>query len=77
MKFNQLNMAFVLTLVLGTSAFAGEIWIPAPPPPPAASSETTLPSTTNVQSDARGTNSIGDSVSEAALNLLQTVLSLF
>jgi hypothetical protein len=73
--------ALVLALVLSTSAFAGEIHTGVAPPPP--------PVTTNgeIHTDATGgeiqtgeavsTPEATDTIMEAALNLLQSLLTLF
>jgi hypothetical protein len=71
-------MAGVFTLVLTTATFAGDIHtggIAPPPPPPDESSATTQGdiATGGLQSP-QGTS---DSVADIALNLLQTMLSVF
>ena len=76
-KLQQLCVAGVFTLVLATTTFAGDIETPGKtqPPPPAASSTLTLgdidtPGMQNSQVTS-------DSVTDIALNLLQTVLAMF
>lgn len=75
----QLCVAAVFTLALVTSAFAGQIETPKTQPttPPAAIAgqiETPVTGQTEIgSSEATAT----DSVTEAVLNLLQSVLSLF
>lgn len=82
-KLQQFCAITVLTLALAMSAFAGEIGMPGvinPPPPPPQSSATgdiQFPSITS-----NGDISVPDVVSldpvtEAALSLLQSILSLF
>jgi len=79
-NLRRLGAAVVLTFVLGLSTFAGEVETPpcAPPvpgeveTPPCASvprSETTIPSASNPGTEFSAT--------EAAINILQSVLSLF
>jgi hypothetical protein len=76
-KLQQLCMAGVFTLVLTTATFAGEIHtggIPQPPPPNQSSA--TAPgeiATGGIQSP----QAMSDSVADIALNLLQTMLSVF
>ncbi|MFN2493536.1 MAG: hypothetical protein ABR501_11720 [Pyrinomonadaceae bacterium] len=77
-KLQQLCMAGVLTLMLTTATFAGDIstgGIAQPPPPPDQSSETTPGdiSTPGIQTP----QATSDSVADIALNLLQTMLSVF
>lgn len=77
-KLQRLCVAGVFTLVLTTTTFAGDIHtggITQPPPPPASSTITqgdieTGPSVQNSQATS-------DSVTDIALNLLQTMLALF
>lgn len=69
--------AVVLTLALTTAAFAGVISTPVAPPPPSETTSATTEgniSTMSVESEeAAGSNS----VTETALNLLQSLLLLF
>ena len=76
----QLCVAVVFTLALTIPTFAGEIQIPAPVPQP------TQTATANGQIDTgltgqeetgSGEASAADLATETALNLLQSVLSLF
>ena len=76
-KLKQLNLAVVVSLVLSVSALAGEIEIgkSSTPPPPAPSSATTpgeiwIPGEIQIGAPS-------DPITEVALNLLQTVLSIF
>ena len=74
-------VALVLTLVLATSAFAGEIHTdgaPTPPPTPAANGEIHTGATNGViqTGEAISTPEAADTVTAAALNLLQSVLAL-
>lgn len=75
-KLNVLSMAFALTLAVAPLASAGEIWIPAPPPPPSASPLAEAPGIMDTPGDIHIPGSPGDSVTEAALNLLQSLLSV-
>ena len=81
MSLKKLCPTFILTLVLATSALAGdmEAGITAPPTPPAAAttqeSNTETPST---PSDATGdATSVTATVTEAALALIGSVVALF
>lgn len=79
-KIQQLSMVAVLTFMLATSAFAGDIPIGiAPPPPPGSSSP--APGQIETPGDAATpgiTQTPGlASVEEVALNLLQSMLSVF
>jgi hypothetical protein len=76
-KLQQLCLAGVLTFVLTTSTFAGDIHtggMPQPPPPNQSSATTPgdieTPGIQNPQTTS-------DSVADFALNLLQTMLSVF
>lgn len=74
-RLKQLSMAVVLTLMFALSAFAGDIQIPAPAPPPPGASSEMAPGEIHI-----GVNSPaapGDSVTEVALNILQSLLSVF
>jgi hypothetical protein len=73
-RFRQLCMAVVLTLMLGTYAFAGIIDTPpTPDPTPAAVPETTEAPSGGAESGVQAT----DPVVDIALNLLQDALLLF
>lgn len=76
-KLRQLCIASVFTLALTTATFAGEIQTPgSPQPPPPTQSSATTPgeiSTPGIQSPQALSNSVAD----IALNLLQTMLSMF
>lgn len=76
-KLRQLCIAGVFTLVLTTATFGGEIQTPGSPQPPSSnqSSATTAEefSTSGIQSS----RAVSDSVATTALNLLQTMLSMF
>jgi hypothetical protein len=80
-NLRQLCVAFVFTCALAMPAFAGQIdTMAVPPPPPAPAAATAGEIDTGVagqieigSSEATAT----DSVTEVALNLLQSVLSLF
>ena len=76
-RLRQLSMAIVLTLMLGTYALAGIIDCPpqaslAEPPPPA-----TATGIIGTSPSAYPGASATDPVVDIALNLLQSVLSLF
>ena len=76
----QVCMAAALTLLLGLSAFAGDIQIgaPSPPPPPVASSSsaTTAPGDIHIPGYIGTPAGPSDPVTAVALSLLQTVLSI-
>jgi hypothetical protein len=76
----RLSVASVFVFVLTMPAFAGEISTGiAPPPPPSAATageiQTTVAGQTETGSMSEATAI--DSATQAALNLLQSVLSLF
>jgi hypothetical protein len=78
----QFCVAFVLTLTFTLPAFAGDIHttVTAPPPPPSTSSTAPGEISTGVAGDISTTISeeaTTASMAETALNLLQSVLSLF
>ena len=74
-KLERLSMAVALTIMLAGSALAGDIDIPAPPPPPSASA--TTPGDIETPRETQNPNVLSDSATEAALNLLQSMLSVF
>ena len=79
-KLRQLCVAAMFTLVLTTATFAGDIATggftqPLPPPPPASSSATS--GSIETRSGVENPQDISDSVADLALNLLQTMLSVF
>jgi hypothetical protein len=76
-KLQQLCTAVVLTLMLTTGAFAGIIETPKAPPPPPASSSATSPGEIPIPGDMPINSASSDSVELIALNLLQSVLSVF
>ncbi len=77
-NLRQLSMAVVLTLTLGTYALAGTIDTPpAPAPPPESPSVTATGITDTPPSGAESVNPATAPVIDVALNLLQSVLSLF
>ena len=78
-KLQQLCMVGVFTLALTTATFAGDIHTPGitpPPPPPPDELSATTPgdiATGGIQNP----QATSDSVIDLALNLLQTMLSVF
>jgi hypothetical protein len=82
-KFQRFCAAVILTVVLALSASAGDMGFPgatSPPPPPTESSATTTGSEatdSTVGDESSDSNSTLDPVLEAALSLLQSILSLF
>jgi len=82
-NIGRLSVALVFTFALISPAFAGEISTPLAPPPPAQSAQAT---TTDGEIDTGLTGqaetgssetTANNSATEAAMNLLQSVLSLF
>lgn len=73
----RLCVASLLTLTLSLSAFAGVMstTVASPPPPVGGEMSTTVTSQGAITED--GDNSALISVTEAALNALQSVLALF
>ena len=77
-KLRQLCVAAMFTLVLTTATFAGDIatgGFTQPSPPPASSSSTS--GSIETRSGVENPQDISDSVADLALNLLQTMLSVF
>jgi hypothetical protein len=71
-RLRQLCVACVFTLLLTTTAFAGDIHTPGitqPQTPPNAMSATAA--------EDIATEGVSDSVADIALDLLQTMLSMF
>ena len=76
----QLCMAGVFTLVLTTATFAGDIatgGITQPPPPPPPASSTIMQGDIETGPSVQNSQATSDSVTDIALNLLQTMLALF
>lgn len=76
----QLCAASVLALMLSLPAFAGEMSTTVAPPSPPANATTTTQTSTPITPDGDAAESGGasviDSVTDATLNLLHSVLSL-
>ena len=75
-KLRQLSMAVVLALMLGAPALAGIIGCP-PEPAPEPPSATATGTIDTPPSDAQPVAAPTDPVVDIALNLLQSVLSIF
>lgn len=76
----QLCVAAVFALSLSVTAFAGEISTPvvAPPPAQTTTADGDIQTTVVGQEEADSSEATAaDSVTDAVLNLLQSVLSLF
>ena len=80
----QFCVAVVFTLALATPAFAGVMEIGSPTPPPPSQPAQTATTNGDIQTTVAGQEETGsseataaDSATEIALNLLQSVLSLF
>ncbi len=78
-KLQQLCMAGVFTLVLTTTTFAGDIQTPGftQPPPRLRMNRRQQRSGTFTPGEYRTRKRSSDSVADIALNLLQTMLSVF
>lgn len=79
-SLRQLCVASVFTLVLTTSAFAGEISTPLAPPQPTQTATTNGEISTTVAGQEETSSSEATatgSATEIALSLLQSVLALF
>jgi hypothetical protein len=80
-KLQRFCAAVILTLALALSAFAGDMGfpgdVPPPPPPPSMMADTSAPSVTSTSGTTTSDLIAVDPVTEAALGLLQSVLSLF
>lgn len=68
-------LSLALILIFAVSALAGDIYIPAPPPPPPDPSSMTTPGV--IDTPAKASETPTDSAALAALNLLQTLLTVF
>jgi hypothetical protein len=82
-NLRQLCVALTVTFALALPAFAGEIQTTVAPPPSTQSAQAST-TNSNIETGITGQMDTGsseatasDSVSEVALNLLQSVLSLF
>ena len=79
-SYRNAAAALLLTLVLFTSAFAGEMHTnvtdPDPQPTPTMTNSTVQTTATDGEMHTDGAPSIPDTVTKAALNLLQGVFSL-
>lgn len=73
----QLSMAILLTLMLGTGSLAGTIGTSPEAPPPEQPSATAPGIIGTGPSDAQPLAAPSNPVLDVALNLLQSVLSLF
>ena len=75
-RFRELSIAVVLALMLANGAFAGSIGT-GPEPPPEPPSATAPGSIGTPPSDAQPEAPTTDPVMDIALDLIQSVLSLF
>jgi hypothetical protein len=76
-RLRQLSMAVLLTLMVSASAFAGIIDGPPAPTPPPESPLATATGTIETPPSAEAVTQATDPAVDVALNLLQSVLSLF
>lgn len=72
----QLCVASVIALMFMLPAFAGEISTTVAPPPPAATGQIETPLAGQIET-RRGEATATDSLTQAALSLIQSMLSLF
>lgn len=80
-SYRNVAAALLLALALATPAFAGEMQtgVASPQPTPAASSTTEMVTADGVMQtgEAASTPEAADTVTELALNLLESVFALF
>jgi hypothetical protein len=78
-NLRQLCVAFVFTFALAMPAFAGDIETGIAPPTPKAATAGEIQTTVTGQTETGSVSEATaiDSATQAALNLLQSVLSLF
>ena len=76
-RLKLLSIASALTFMLATSALAGDIWIPGPPPPPPDPSASAASVDVATPGDIHLPGAPSNSVTDTALNLLQTLLTVF
>ncbi len=83
-NLRQLSIAFVFTFALALPAFAGDIETGIAPPPPSQPSQTATANgeidtgvTGQIETGSVSEATVIDSATQAALNLLQSVLALF
>jgi hypothetical protein len=84
-NLRRLSVALVFALALTAPALAGDIETPfAPPPPPSQAQAQTATTDGDIETGITGQaetasseTAVNNSATEAALNLLQSVLSLF
>ena len=76
-KLRQLCMSGVFTLVLTTATFAGDIHTGGIAPPPSADESSATTQGDIATGGLQSPQGTSDSVADIALNLLQTMLSVF
>jgi len=76
-KLQQLCMTCVFTLALTTTTFAGDIQTPGLTQPPPPGQPTTMTPGDIATGGIQNPQATSDSVADFALNLLQTMLSVF
>lgn len=78
-KVRQFCAAVVLVLSFAISAYAGQMttWVTEPPPPPPSASADGQMSTPVADPITTGSSEVADPVTQVALSLLQSVMSLF
>ena len=73
----RLGVTSVLSIVLATATFAGEISTPKPVPPPPDASSAMTPGEISTGHGIQNPQATSESVTDIALELLQTMLSVF
>lgn len=76
-KLKQFNATLLLVLVFSVPVFAGEIQLPGPQPPPSAPSAAVAAKDTVTPGIIHTPGAPIGSVTDATLNILQTLLSMF
>ena len=76
-KLQQFGITVVLSLIVATSAYAGDIYIGKTPPPPPDPSAAAAAGDIATPGDIHLPGAPSNSVTDTALNLLQTLLTVF
>ena len=76
-NMKRLCLVGVFTLVLTTTSFAGDIQTGKAPPPPPDQPSATTPGQMDAPPAIQNRQGASDSIEDIALNLLQTMLSVF
>ena len=73
----RLGVTCLFSIVLATSTFAGEISTPKPAPPPPGASSAMTPGEISTGHGIQNPQATSETVTAIALELLQTMLSVF